>query len=116
MSNMERAYEWSEVEPHIIRHDSGCWTWDGFPVDGNVYRIIAEACGSPLPEGQKLFRMPGCELGKPCVNPAHLGTSVDYVLSLNGRRVEVAEPPSAVRMVRLTKQDRQFLKSLRIRW
>jgi hypothetical protein len=71
---------------------------------------------APLPAGEKLYPMPDCTLGKDCVNPNHLGTSADFVLALNGRRQEIPEPPRAVRMLRLTEQDRQFLKSLRISW
>ncbi len=43
MRDMDNANSWNEVEPHIERRVDGCWTWDGFPLDGNVYRIIAEA-------------------------------------------------------------------------
>ncbi len=114
---MDNASDWSILEPHIERReDCGCWTWDGSPLEGNVYRIIAEAYGAPLPAGPKLYRMPECKLGKECVNPNHLGTGADYVLSLNGRRQEIPEPSRAVRVVRLTELDRQFLKSVRIVW
>ena len=93
---MDNAYDWFDMEPHVVRHDSGCWSWDGFPLDGNIYRAVAEACGCPLPAGEKLFRMPDCALGKDCINPMHLGTSVDFVLALNGRRQEIPEPPTTV--------------------
>lgn len=113
---MDNAYGWSDVEPHIERHhDSDCWTWDGSPVEGNVYRVVAEAFGLPLPTG-KLYRMPDCKLAKVCVNPNHLGTGADFVLALNGRRQEIPEPPRTVTDVRLTELDRRFLKSLKIRW
>jgi hypothetical protein len=111
----DNAYSWSEVEVHIIRHPSGCWTWDGLPVDGNVYRIIAEAYGAPLPT-EKLYRMPDCKLGKACVNPNHLGTGADYILSLKGQRQEIPEPSRMGRVLQLTEQDRRFLKNLQIRW
>jgi len=113
---MDNASDWSTLEPHIERRsDSGCWTWDGLPVDGNVYRIIAEAYGAPLPT-EKLYRMPDCKLGKACVCPHHLGTGADYILSLNGRRQELPEPPRTVRLLQPTEQDRRFLKNLQIRW
>ena len=80
-----------------------------------MYRVIAEAYGAPLPAG-KLYRMPECKLGKECVNPNHLGTETDYVLALNGRRQEIPEPSRAVKVIKLTPQDRRFLKSLRVRW
>jgi hypothetical protein len=108
--------DWDEVAAHIERRNySGCWTWDGSPLDGNVYRFVAEAYGAPLPT-EKLYRMPDCKLGKQCVNPNHLGTGADFVLALNGRRREAPEPPRTVKVVRLTEKDKQFLKSLRIRW
>ena len=112
---MDNAYSWSEVESHIIRHGNGCWTWDASPLEGNLYRVVANAYGTPLPI-EKLYRMPDCKLGKPCVNPNHLGTGADYVLALHGRRQEIQEPPPTVGVVRLTKQDSDFLKSLQIRW
>ena len=112
---MDNAYNWHEVEVHIERHESGCWTWDGAPLYGNVYRIVAEAYGTPLPAGQKLYRMPDCKLGKECVNPNHLGTGADYVLALNGRRQEVPESPKSV-TIKLAPQDRGFLTRLRILW
>jgi hypothetical protein len=80
------------VAVHIDRRENGCWTWSGSPVEGNVYRIVAEAYEAPLPAGQKLYRMPGCTLGKECVNPNHLGTGADFVLALNGRRQEIPAP------------------------
>jgi hypothetical protein len=114
---MDNANDWSTLEPHIERReDCGCWLWSGAPPEGNVYRIIAEAIGCPLPAGVKLYRMPECKLGKSCVNPSHLGTGVDFVLALNGRRQEIPEPPKTVRVVRLTKLDREFLKSVKVRW
>src|ERR1700694_1532977 len=105
---MDNAKHWSDVEAHIRRHNSGCWAWSGAPVEGNVYRFVAEAYGAPLPAGQKLYRMPNCKLGKQCVNPNHLGTGADYVLALNGRRQEIPEPPKTVTL-KLTPQDRRFL-------
>jgi len=113
---MDNTRDWNDVEAHIERRDNGgCWTWDGSPLQGNVSRVIAEAYGAPLPTG-KLYRMPECKLGKDCVNPNHLGTSADFVLALNGRRQEIPEPPRAVRIVRLTELDREFLKSVKVRW
>jgi hypothetical protein len=111
---MDNTSNWNEVEAHIVRHDSGCWTWDGTPVEGNVYRIVAEAYGAPLPT-EKLYRMPDCTLGKECVNPNHLGTGADFVLAVNGRRHEIPEPPRMGR-VRLTELDRKFLRSVKVRW
>lgn len=108
--------DWRSIEVHIERHEGGCWTWDGSPLEGNLYRVIAAAYGAPLPAGPKLYRMPECKLGKSCVNPNHLGTGADYVLTLHGRRQEISESPKRVTAVRLTKLDREFLKSLRIRW
>jgi hypothetical protein len=114
---MDNTSDWGEVEAHIERHEGGCWTWDGSPVDGNVYRVVAEACGAPLPVGLgKLYRMPDCKLGKACVNPNHLGTGEDFVLSVNGRRQEIPEPSKRETGVKLTPQDKRFLKSLRIGW
>jgi len=107
--------DWRSIEVHIERHESGCWTWDGSPLDGNVYRIVAEAYGAPLPD-TNLFRMPGCTLGKECVNPNHIGTEADFALALKGQRREIPQPSRTVTKVRLTKLDRQFLKSLRIVW
>jgi hypothetical protein len=112
---MDNASGWNEVDPHIVRHDSGCWTWDGSPVEGNVYRVVAKAYGAPLPT-EKLYRMPDCTLGKECVNPNHLGTAADFVLAINGRRQEIPEPSRAVTVVRLTKQDREFLRSVKVGW
>jgi hypothetical protein len=101
---------------HIERHDSGCWTWSGAPMECNVYRYVAEAQGTPLPAGPKLYRMPGCTLGKECVNPNHLGTGADFVLALNGRRQKIPEPSRMVMVVRLTELDREFLRSLKVSW
>jgi hypothetical protein len=112
---MDNTSNWSEVEAHIERREDGCWTWDGSPVEGNVYRVVAEAYGAPLPT-EKLYRMPDCKLGKECVNSNHLGTGADFVLAINRRRHEIPEPPSMGRVVRLTERDREFLKSLRICW
>ncbi len=112
---MDNANNWSAVEAHIERHEGGCWVWIAAPVEGNLYRMIAEACGTPLPAGQKLYRMPDCKLGKRCVNPNHLGTGEDFVLAVKGQRREIPEPPKTVK-VKLTPQDRRFLKALRIGW
>ena len=112
---MDETHNWDAVEPHIIRHPSGCWVWDGFPVAGNIYRVIAEAVGCPLPVGQKMYRMPECQIGRDCVNPNHLGTGADFVLALNGRRQEIPEPPKTG-TVELTARDRLFLEALRISW
>ena len=113
---MNNSHNWGEVESHIERHESGCWTWDGSPVDGNVYCVVAEAYGAPFPSGRKLFRMPECKLGKPCVNPNHVGTNEDFVRALNGRRREIREPSKMAITIKLTQKDRRFLRSLRIRW
>jgi hypothetical protein len=114
---MSSTNNWDDVAAHIERHEGGCWTWDGTPVDGNVYRVVAEALGAPLPTGKgKLFRMPGCTLGKPCVNPNHFGTGEDFVRALNGRRQVMPEPPKTGTEMKLTPRDRRFLKSFRIRW
>jgi hypothetical protein len=113
---MDNASNWNDVAAHIDRHDSGCWTWSGAPVEGNVYRVIAEAYGAPLPAGPKLYRMPDCKLGKECVNPNHLGTGADFVLALKGRRQEIPEPPRMGMGVRLTERDREFLRSIKVRW
>jgi hypothetical protein len=114
---MDNTSDWGEVEAHIERHEGGCWTWDGSPVEGNVYRLVADACGIIFPIGRvKLYRMPACRLGKVCVNPNHIGTGKDYVRALNGRQQEIAGPSKTCPMVRLTRMDRQFLKRLHIRW
>ena len=114
---MNNSYDWGEVEAHIKRLDGGCWTWDGTPVDGNVYRIIAEAYGIFFPVGSgKLYRMPECQLGKLCVNPNHIGTAKDFVLAVHGRRRETAEPTKTGTGIWLTMEDRRFLKALRILW
>jgi hypothetical protein len=108
---------WNDIEAHIARHDGGCWTWDGTPVDGNVYRIVAEACGIYFPVGRgKLYRMPECKLGTECVNPSHIGTGADFGRALNGRRQEVPEPSKMATGITLTQKDRRFLKNLRVRW
>jgi hypothetical protein len=112
---MDNASNWSEVEAHIERREDGCWIWDGPRMECNVYRFVAEAYGAPLPT-EKLYRMPDCKLGKQCVNPNHLGTGADFVLALNGRRQEIPEPPRTVRAVRLTELDKEFLRSIKVRW
>lgn len=113
---MDNTSDRSAVEAHIERRDEGgCWTWDGSPVEGNLYRIIAEAYGAPLATG-KLYRMPACMLGKECVNPNHIGTGADFVLALNGRRQEITEPSRMGRVLQLTEQDRRFLRSVKVRW
>jgi hypothetical protein len=114
---MNNSHDWDDVEAHIERHEGGCWTWDGSSVDGNVYRVVAEAYGAPLPVGRgKLYRMPDCTMGKECVNPNHICTGEDFVSALNGRRQEIPEPPMMATGVKLTPKDRRFLKSLRISW
>ena len=114
---MSDTSDWNDVEKHIERHEGGCWTWDGSPLDGNVYRFVADAYGAPIPNGHgKLYRMPDCTVGRKCVNPDHLGTGEDFVLSLQGKRKETPKPSKAVTVVELTPQDRQFLKSLKISW
>jgi hypothetical protein len=108
---------WNDLEPHIERHEGGCWTWDGTPIDGNVYLIVAEACGIYFPVGRgELYRMPECKLGKECVNPSHIGTGADFVRALNGRRQKIRELSKKVSEVKLTPKDMRFLKGLRIRW
>jgi len=113
---MANTDDWGDVEVHIERHESGCWTWDGALLAWNVYRYVAEAYGAPFPAGQKLYRMPDCKLGAECVNPNHIGTVEDFVLSLQGRRHEIPEPPKMATGAKLTPRDKQFLKTLRIRW
>jgi hypothetical protein len=108
--------DWDEVAAHIERREDGCWTWDGSPLEGNVYRVVAQAYGAPLPAGPKLYRMPQCTLGKDCVNPNHIGTGADFVLALNRRRQEAPEPSRTVAEVRLTELDREFLRSVKVRW
>jgi hypothetical protein len=48
---MDKTDNWSAVDMHLRRHENGCWTWTGTPVEGNVYRLVAQACGAPLPAG-----------------------------------------------------------------
>jgi hypothetical protein len=113
---MDKTSDWGEVEAHIERHEGGCWTWVGAPMTCNVYCFVAEAYGAPLPVGLgKLYRMPDCRLGKECVNPNHIGTGEDFVRALNGRRQEIPASKADAR-VWLTRQARQFLKSLKISW
>jgi hypothetical protein len=114
---MNNSHDWGDVKAHIERHESGCWTWDGTPIDGNVYRIVAEACGIYFPVGRRqLYRMPDCKLGTECVNPGHIGAGADFGRALNGRRQEIPEPSKAVAELKLTPRDRRFLKNLRVRW
>jgi hypothetical protein len=114
---MDNTSNWGEVEAHIERHEGGCWTWDGTPVGGNVYRIVAEAYGAPLPPGtEKLYRMPDCKLGRACMNPNHIGTANDYFRAAKGRRQEIPELQKTGAELKLTPRDRRFLKGLRIRW
>jgi hypothetical protein len=114
---MNTPTDWGEVEVHIKRHESGCWTWNGSPVEGNVYRIVAEACGAPTRNWNgKLYRMPDCTVGRKCVNPNHIGTIEDYMITLDGRRRDIPESMETGTGVKLTKLDRRFLKSLRIVW
>jgi hypothetical protein len=45
--DMSSTNNWDEIEPHIKRHESGCWTWDGSPVESKPFRVIAGLrCGS----------------------------------------------------------------------
>jgi hypothetical protein len=111
---MSESNDWSSVEVNIKRHDSGCWTWAGAPMERNVYRYIAEVHGTPLPTS-KLYRMPECRIGHDCVNPGHLGTGEDYMLALTGQRRQIHVPPKTG-TVELTAQDRRFLKSLKVSW
>jgi hypothetical protein len=55
-------------------------------------------------------------MGEKCVNPNHVGTGRDLVLALRGQRKETPEPPRTTTGIRLTPQDRQFLKTLKIGW
>jgi hypothetical protein len=114
---MSNTNDWGDVEVNIKRHESGCWTWIGPPLECNVYRFVAEAYGAPLPNGHgKLYRMPCCTLGRKCVNPNHIGSRDDYMLTLDGRRRDNPEPLKTATGVKLTHEDRRFLKTLRIRW
>ncbi len=105
----------NDIELNIKRHANGCWTWIGSQLPCNIFRYVADRCGTPLPLGQKLFRMPECKLGKECVNPEHIGTGVDFILTVQGRRQEVPQLPMATG-VKLTSEDREFLKSLKVVW
>jgi hypothetical protein len=68
---MDNASNWDDIEPHIKRHGSRCWTWSGAPVEGNVYRIVAEACGAPTPNWNgKMYRMANRTVGTNSVNPS----------------------------------------------
>jgi hypothetical protein len=108
---------WGNVEANIKRHEGGCWTWVGAPLTCNVYRFVAEAYGSPLPVGRKLYRIPGCIMGKECVNPSHLGIGVDgFMLAQRMRRQEILEPSKTATVIKLTPEDGEFLRSLRISW
>jgi hypothetical protein len=31
---MDNTNNWSAVDVHIRRHENGCWTWTGTPVEG----------------------------------------------------------------------------------
>ena len=112
---MDNTYSWSDLESHIERREDGCWTWDGFALEGNVYRVIAEAYGAALPGGQKMYRMPGCTLGKDCVNPNHIGAREDFARALQGQRREIPASKT-ITLSELTVQDRRFLRSCRISW
>ena len=114
---MSNANDWYDIEPHIERHKSGCWTWDGSPVEGNVYRNVARACGAPTPNWDgKLYRMPDCSVGRKCVNPNHIGTIEDYWRTLDGLRQDIPEPSKPGAGMTLTTQDKRFLKTLRVVW
>jgi hypothetical protein len=114
---MSSNNNWDAVAAHIERHAGGCWTWDGSPVAGNIFRMVAEAYGAPLPVRRgKLYRMPDCTVGRNCVNPNHLGTARDFVLAVHGRRQEIPEPTKTGTGIWLTMKDRRFLKSLKILW
>jgi hypothetical protein len=113
---MSGTNNWDDIEPHIKRHESGCWTWDGSPVEG-VFRIVAEALGASLPSRNgKYYRMPDCTVGKKCVNPNHIGTIEDYWRTLDGRRQDIPEPCETSTGMKLTPRDKRFLKSLNIGW
>ncbi len=109
--------DWDDIEPHIERHESGCWTWDGSPVKGKVFRIIVDALGTPIPNGHgKLYRMPDCTVGRKCVNPNHIGNIEEYWRTLDGRRQDIPEPSETGTGMKLTPRDKSFLKSLNISW
>jgi hypothetical protein len=114
---MSSTNNWENIEPHIERHESGCWSWDGTPVEGKVFRVVAEAYGAPLPNAQvNLYRMPDCTLGMRCVNPNHIGTRADYIDTVDGRRQDWPEPPKKGTGLKLTPRDKRFLKTLNIGW
>ena len=107
--------DWGNVEKHIERHASGCWTWDGSPLTCNVFRYVAEAHGTPLPAGQ-LYRMPGCVLVDECVNPSHIGTSDDFMRAVHRQLNDASEDPKMPIELKVTARDKRFLKSLKISW
>jgi hypothetical protein len=111
---MDDTYDWDEIEPHIVRHASGCRTWDGSPAEG-VFRLVSEALGIPLPSRNgKCYRMPDCTMGKECVNPNHVGSLENYYRTLEGQRRDTPEPSEMCSGMKLTARDKRFLKSLNI--
>jgi hypothetical protein len=113
---MDNNHDWDIIKCSIERREDGCWRWVGVLLpEGNVYRVVAEAYGAPLPAREKMYRMPECKLGKTCVNPNHLGTAEDFVLTVNGRRQQIPEP-SRTATIALTTSDRRFLRELKIGW
>lgn len=103
MSRMTDAVEdaiWRDVD----KHENGCWTWTG-PNICKIIPVLAELVGNPVPAGRKMYRMPDCILGAACVNPAHCGTSEDYMLHVRLNRNAVGE---------FTEDDLNFLAELGI--
>lgn len=99
MNKLEDAI-WRDVE----KHENGCWTWSG-PKICKVTRVLAELLGNPLPYGRKLYRMPDCVMGAECVNPAHCGTSEDYMLHVRLNKSLIGE---------FTDDDLKFLSQMAI--
>ena len=79
---VERAI-WADVQ----RHENGCWTWVG-QSGCNIIRLLAEMSGKPLPLLRRMYRMPGCVLGKDCVNPEHVGTAEEWMLRNHGFTID----------------------------
>ncbi len=99
MDKLEDAI-WKDVE----KRECGCWLWNG-PTVCKVVRVLAELMGNPLPAGRKMYRMPHCIIGAECVNPAHCGTSEDYMAHLRISKKAVGQ---------FTEDDREFLAEIGI--
>jgi hypothetical protein len=81
--NVEEAI-WADVQ----RHENGCWGWPGRKPECNIIRLLADLSGKPLPALRRMYRMPGCALGKQCVNPDHVGTAEEWMLRTQGFTLE----------------------------